>query len=111
MFYAKESKNKIEISRIKTPFAALLPNIIIAFKKNNFQNPKIRLSIWGYLLTFLLAAMFLFTIIKNLTDEKFEGDIIFPMFLLLLFLVLFFIEYTFTKRTLQKLLKEIEKQA
>ncbi|EQB92830.1 hypothetical protein C874_18115 [Elizabethkingia anophelis 502] len=55
--------------------------------------------------------MFLFFIIKKLTDEKFEGDIIFPVFLLLLFLVLFFIEHVFTKRTLQKLLKEIEKQS
>ena len=110
LFYAKESKNKIEISRIKTPFTALLPNIIIAFKKDDFQHPKFRLSIWGYLLMLLLTALFLFTIIKTLTDKNFEGDIIFALFLLLSFLILCSIEYAFTKRVIQKLLKELEKK-
>ena len=35
IFLGRESKNKIELTRIKTPLTGILPTLIIVFKKDN----------------------------------------------------------------------------
>ncbi|MBF6610732.1 MAG: hypothetical protein ITF99_06260 [Chryseobacterium sp.] len=102
LFYARENKNKIELARIKTPFTALLPTIIIIFKKDDLQKPRLRLSFFGYLLFSLLLIMVLYILLKKVFDD-FEGDIFSATFILLFFLSLLFCEFLLTKKTYNKL--------
>lgn len=108
LFFGRESEDKIELGRTKTPFTAILPTLIIVFKKNNLQSPKIRLSIFGYLLLSVLAAAFIFVIVKKIADSTFEGDLLFAMFLLLFFMFLIGIEFYLTIKSLKKLKQRIK---
>lgn len=105
LFYGRESKNKVEITRMKTPFTGLLPNLIIVFKKGDFQNPKIRLTIFGYLLFSILTLLFLFVATNKILNSEFEGDLVFSIFLLIAFLIVLLIEFILTKRAISQLTK------
>ncbi|WP_276965538.1 hypothetical protein [Chryseobacterium sp.] len=65
LFYGREFKNRIEVTRIKTLFSKVLPTLIIVFKKNDFQNPNLRLSFFGYIWFSILLFIFLFAFIKK----------------------------------------------
>jgi hypothetical protein len=108
LFFGRESKDKIELGRTKTPFTAILPTLIIVFKKNNLQSPKLRLSIFGYLLFSVLLAAFLFVMVKKIVDSTFEGDLLFAMFLLLFFLCLVGVEFYLTMASFKKLKQRIK---
>ena len=107
LFYAREFKNKIELARTKTPLTSVLPSVIVVFKKDNLKEPKFRLSFLGILLSLLLVTLFLFIIIKKIVDPNFQGDLVFSLFLLLLFGSLLFIEFMLTKKVLNKLKNRI----
>jgi hypothetical protein len=110
LFIGKETKNKIEITRIKKPLASLLPNLIIVFKKGNMQNPKIRLTIFGYALIAILHFAFFFVLIKKILDSSYKGDGVFAGFILFIFIGLFGLEYFFTKRSFHQLKKKMEEK-
>lgn len=103
LFFGREFKNRIEVTRIKTPFLAILPILIIVFKKNNLQNPKLRLSILGYVWFSILSLIFVFAILKKIIDPDFQGDLSLAIFSVLFFYALFAIEFYFTKKTFNRL--------
>lgn len=103
LFYGREFKNRIEVTRIKTPFLTILPILIIVFKKNNLQNPRLRLSFFGYIWFSILTLIFLLTIIKNIIDTDFQGDLGLVIFSVLFFYSLFAIELYFTKKGFERL--------
>ncbi|MFS4430428.1 hypothetical protein [Chryseobacterium sp. S90] len=103
LFYGREFKNRIEVTRIKTPFLTILPILIIVFKKNNLQNPRLRLSFFGYIWFSILTLIFLLTIIKKIIDTDFQGDLGLVIFSVLFFYSLFAIELYFTKKVFERL--------
>ena len=107
IFFGRESKNKIELTRIKTPLTGILPNLIIVFKKDKIQNPKLRLSILAFLLYTILLVFFSLLIFKKLTDSNFQVDFLFATFLVVFFGSLLMIEYLFTIRLIKKFKKRI----
>ncbi len=98
IFLGRESKNKIELTRIKTPLTGILPTLIIVFKKDNIQNPKLRLSILAFLLYTILLVLISLLIFKKLTDLNFRVDFLFVSFLAIFFASLVLIEFFFTIR-------------
>ena len=107
IFLGRESKNKIELTRIKTPLTGILPNLIIVFKKDNIQNPKLRLSILAFILYTILLVFFSLLIFKKLTDSNFQVDLMFVAFLVVFLASLLMIEYFFTIRSIKKFKKRI----
>ena len=107
IFLGRESKNKIELTRIKNPLTGILPNLIIVFKKDNIQNPKLRLSILAFLLYTILLVFFSLLIFKKLTDSNFQVDLMFVAFLIVFLASLLIIEYFFTIRSIKKFKKRI----
>lgn len=110
LFYGRETKKKLEISRIKPPIGRFLPNLIIKFNKTDFQNPTIRLGFFGYFFMVFLMILFIALIIRIILDKSFNEDVIYMIVITLLSAGLFFIEYSLTKLTLNKLIKRIENQ-
>ncbi|WP_309435884.1 hypothetical protein [Chryseobacterium sp.] len=103
LFYGREFKNRIEVTRIKTPFLTILPILIIVFKKNDLQNPRLRLSFFGYIWFSILTLIFSLAIIKKIIDPDFQGDIGLAIFSVLFFYSLFAIELYFTKKVFERL--------
>ncbi|WP_414844221.1 hypothetical protein [Chryseobacterium sp. IT-36CA2] len=103
LFYGREFKNRIEVTRIKTPFLTILPTLIIVFKKNNLQNPRLRLSFFGYIWFSILLLLFLLSIIKKIIEPDFQGDIALVILSVLFFYSLFAIEFYFTRKTFNRL--------
>ncbi|MBB6331824.1 hypothetical protein HNP24_002774 [Chryseobacterium sediminis] len=103
LFFGREFKNRIELARIKTPITSILPTFIIVFKKNNLQNPKLRLSFLGYFWFSILTLIFLLAIIKKIIDPDFQGDLGLAIFSVLFFYSLFAIELYFTKKIFERL--------
>ena len=85
LFYGREFKNRIEVARIKTPITSILPILIIVFKKNDLQHPKLRLSFLGYFWFSILTLLFLWAIIKKIIDPDFPGDLELAIFSVLFF--------------------------
>lgn len=110
LFYGRETKKKLEISRIKPPIGRFLPNLIIKFNKTDFQNPTIRLGFFGYFFMVFLMILFIALIVRIILDKSFNEDVIYMIVITLLSTGLFFIEYSLTKLTLNKLIKRIENQ-
>lgn len=98
LFFGREFKNRIEVTRIKTYFSIVLPTLIIVFKRNDLQNPKLRLSFFGYIWFTLLLMIFLFAIIKKIINPDFQGDITFILLLASFFYSLLAIEFYFTQK-------------
>jgi hypothetical protein len=109
LFYGREFKNRIEVARIKTPITSILPILIIVFKKNDLQNPKLRLSFLGYFWFSILTLLFLWAIIKKIIDPDFPGDLELAIFSVLFFYSLFAIEFYFTKKAFERLKLRISK--
>ena len=103
LFYGREFKNRIEVTRIKTLFSKILPTLIIVFKKNDLQNPKLRLSFFGYIWFSILSLLFLFTIIKKIIDPYLQGDLAFAILLVAFFYSLFGIEFYLTRKVFNRL--------
>ncbi|GEN72939.1 hypothetical protein [Chryseobacterium lathyri] len=103
LFFGREFKNRLEVTRIKTPFTTILPTLIIVFKKKDLQNPKLRLSFFGYAWFSILLLIFLFVIIKKIIDPDFQGDLAFTILLVSFFFLLFAIEFYITKKTFNRL--------
>ncbi|WP_318846470.1 hypothetical protein [Chryseobacterium sp. JV558] len=109
LFYGREFKNRIEVTRIKTPFLTILPILIIIFKKNDLQNPRLRLSFFGYIWFSILLLLFLFSIIKKIIEPDFQGDLVLVILSVLFFYSLFAIEFYFTKKAFNRLRLRIRK--
>ncbi|MDR4893465.1 MULTISPECIES: hypothetical protein [unclassified Chryseobacterium] len=109
LFYGREFKNRIEVARIKTPITSILPILIIVFKKNDLQHPKLRLSFLGYFWFSILTLLFLWAIIKKIIDPDFPGDLELVIFSVLFFYSLFAIEFYFTKKVFERLKLRISK--
>ena len=107
LFAAREFKNRIELARLKTPLTAMLPSLIVVFRKDNLQKPKLRFSFFGFFLAIILICMVLFAVVKRIIDSNFQGNIAFAIFLLLFFAILAFVEYSLTKNVLNKLKNRI----
>ncbi|WP_146212892.1 hypothetical protein [Chryseobacterium sp. CBTAP 102] len=103
LFYGREFKNRIEVTRIKTLFSKVLPTLIIVFKKNDFQNPNLRLSFFGYIWFSILLFIFLFAFIKKIIDPDFQGDLVLVALLTAFFYSLFGIEFYLTKKVFNRL--------
>jgi hypothetical protein len=84
-FYAQENDREILLTRIRTPFAFILPKLIVRFKKEHgFTSYKIRYS----LPTMLVNCLYIYGLFGEL-PYNFSPEILLLLLLILLVILLF----------------------
>ncbi len=106
-FLGFESKDDLQITRIRTPFERFFPKLIVNFSKDkSFETYGIRYSLLPAILFIFLAISVLINLYYSIFENEELTDVFRMAGLLFVFILLTFIETNMTK---QKINKAIEK--
>jgi len=101
-FLGYENDEKIQFLRISSFFDKFLPNIIISFNKENFNEYKIRLKTGSMIVFIILSLVLLFNIIRSILNNRIESDLFSIFQVYALFYLLTFVEYKLTTKLIKK---------